>query len=128
MKKSIEYNAANVTKLAEYLCDFRTKREAFNFFGGSQYTFEQVKYFYIKYKEDIESRRKLCIKCPYCGKYFFPATKTNKKTLSTKVFNVKGHSGFRRFIDTVLSFGKTEKKLYNRFKCTYCDKFVFVEK
>ena len=100
MKKSIAYNTANVTKLAEYLCDFKTKKEAFNFFGGSQYTFEQVKYFYIKYKEDIESRRELCIKCPYCGKHFFPATKTNKKTLSTKVFNVKGHSGFRRFIDT----------------------------
>lgn len=59
MKKSIEYNTENATKLAECLCNFKTKKEAFNFFSGSQYTFEQVKYFYIKYKEDIESRRKI---------------------------------------------------------------------
>lgn len=128
MKKSIEYNQTNAILLAEDLLNFKTKKEAFNHFANSKYTFEQVKYFYNKNKENIIYTKEQCIKCPYCGKYFFPVTQTNKKILSTKVFNVKGHSGFRRFIDTVLSFGKTEKKLYNRFKCIYCDKFIFVEK
>lgn len=111
--KRIEPSKENLIALEACILNNKTLKAAFIEFAQNDYTFEQVRGFYYKYKESLLDLESYFSKCE-CGKTYqmHNIFKVNKYL----------HKGVRRVIDAIITFGLSERVIYSTSICPFCGK------
>ena len=109
----------NFIALESCILNNKTLKEAFNEFSQGDYTFNQVKRFYYKYKEELEEADKNITYCENCKKNFIKGKKIT--------VNKYSHSGIRRIIDAIFTLGTSESFTYLAYICPNCKTLTVID-
>lgn len=103
----------NFINLELCILNNKTLKAAFKEFAQADYTFEQVRGFYYRYKENLNKIKEDTHKCSKCGKFYYSVEREF-------VVNKYSHFGLRRVIDAVFTLGFSEKLNYTVSICPFC--------